>query len=106
MLHSEDLPYAEQAHSFRAAKVIAGFAGSALFNIMVNPEARVVVLSSRSYMAHNEYFFASAAGQEIHYFWAPPRIVQPADGFAVDAYRSDFEFNLDEHRAELISALA
>ncbi|KAA1395245.1 glycosyltransferase family 61 protein [Aeromicrobium ginsengisoli] len=106
VIHAEDTSYAEQAHIFRAAKVIAGFAGSALFNMMLNPEARVVVLSSRGYVAANEYLFASAAGHEIHYFWAPPLVDQPADGFTVDAYRSDFTFNLDEHRAELIQALA
>jgi capsular polysaccharide biosynthesis protein len=106
VLYSEDLPYAEQAHILRAAKVVAGFAGSALFNMMLNPAARIVVLSSRSYVAANEYLFASAAGHELHYFWAPPFVDQPGDGFTVDAYRSDFEFNLDEHRAELIKALA
>lgn len=106
VLYPEDAPYAEQAHIFRAAKVIAGFAGSAVFNMMLNPDARIVVLSSRSYVAANEYLFASAAGHEIHYFWAPPLVDQPVGGFAVDAYRSDFEFNLDEHRAELIKALA
>lgn len=106
VLYPEDVPYAEQAHTFRSAKVVAGFAGSALFNMMLNPRARIIVLSSRSYMAHNEYLFASAAGHEIHYFWAPPLVEQPVGGFAVEAYRSDFEFNLDEHRAELVKALA
>ena len=106
ILDPEVLPYAEQAHTFRAARVIAGFAGSGLFNMMVNPAARIVVLSSRSYVAANEYLFASAAGQEIHYFWSAPQVDQPGQGFSVDAYRSDFEFTLDEHRAELIEALA
>ncbi|KQV75253.1 hypothetical protein ASC61_09700 [Aeromicrobium sp. Root344] len=106
VIYPEDFSYAEQAHVFRAAKVIAGFAGSALFNMMLNPEARIVVLSSRGYVAANEYLFASAAGHEIHYFWAPPLVDQPEGGFTVDAYRSDFTFNLDEHRAELVKALA
>jgi len=106
VIHAEDTSYAEQAHIFRAAKVIAGFAGSALFNMMLNPSARIVVLSSRGYVAANEYLFASAAGHEIHYFWAPPLVEQPEGGFTVDAYRSDFTFNLDEHRAELVKALA
>lgn len=106
VIDPEQLPYAEQAHTFRAARVVAGFAGSGLFNMMLNPEARIVVLSSRSYVAANEYLFASAAGQEIHYFWSAPLVDQPGEGFSVDAYRSDFEFTLDEHRAELIKALA
>lgn len=106
VIYPEDSSYAEQAHTVRAAKVIAGFAGSALFSMMLNPEARIVVLSSRAYVAANEYLFGSAAGHELHYFWAPPLVDQPEGGFAVEAYRSDFVFNLDEHRAELIEALA
>ncbi|MEV7398507.1 glycosyltransferase family 61 protein [Aeromicrobium sp. NPDC092404] len=106
VLDPEDLPYAEQAHIFRAAKVVAGFAGSALYTMMLNPDARIVVLSSRGYVSGTEYLFASAAGHELHYFWAPPIVDQPEGGFAVEAYRSDFEFPLDEHRAELVKALA
>ena len=106
VMHAETMPYAEQAHAFRAAKVIAGFAGSALFNLMLNPRAKVVILSSRSYVAANEYLFASAMGHEIHYFWAPAEVDQPASGFSVEAYKSAWSFDLDEHRAALIETLA
>jgi capsular polysaccharide biosynthesis protein len=100
----EKLSFAEQVHLFRRAKVIAGFGGSALFNAMFNSEARILVLTSRSYVAANEYLIASANGNEIHYFWAPPAIEQPSSGFSTEAYRSGFEFPLDEHRDALVAA--
>ncbi len=97
----EELTFAEQVHAFRAAKVVAGFGGSALFSAMFNPDARLVVLSSRSYVAANEYLIAAANGNEIHYFWAPASIEQPRAGFSAEAYRSGFEFPIDEHREAL-----
>ena len=106
VIHPETMPYAEQAHAFRSAKVVAGFAGSALYNMMLNPKAKVVVLSSRSYVAANEYLMASAMGHEIHYFWAPAHLDHPVAGFSVEAYRSAWEFDLDEHRSALVEALA
>jgi hypothetical protein len=73
---------------------------------MLNPNAKVVVLSSRSYVAANEYLIASALGHEIHYFWAPAQIEQPASGFSVEAYKSAWSFDLAEHRTELSQTLA
>lgn len=105
VIFPEDMTFLEQVHMFRAAKIIAGFAGSALFSMMFNPGAKIIVLTSRSYVAANEYLIASAAGHQIDYFWAPALVEHPGSGFSVDAYRSGFTFPLDEHRAALISAL-
>ena len=105
VLFPEKMSYVEQVHTFRSAKVVAGFAGSGLFNMMFNPAAKIVVLASQSYLAANEYLFAAAGGNEIHYFWASPSVVHPENTFSVDAYRSDFEFPLDLHRRELRLAL-
>jgi capsular polysaccharide biosynthesis protein len=106
ILFPEKMSYPEQAHTFRAAKVIAGFAGSGLYNMMFNPSAKVVVLTSQNYVAANEYLLASAGGNEIHYFWAPALVEAPSRGFSVDAYRSDFEFPLEQHRDALLRVLA
>jgi capsular polysaccharide biosynthesis protein len=94
----EKLPFHEQVRMFSGARVIAGFGGSALFNAMFNPDAKMLVLTSRSYVAANEYLIAAANGNEIHYFWAPPALEQPSKGFSTDAYRSGFEFPVREHR--------
>ncbi len=105
ILLPEELGFAEQVHIFARAKVIAGFAGSALFNAMFNSTAKILVLSSQSYVAANEYLIASVNGNELHYFWAPPLIEQPEVGFSVDAYRSGFEFPIEEHRSGLLSVI-
>ena len=106
VMDAETMSYADQAHTFRSAKVVAGFAGSALFNMMLNPGTKVVILSSRSYVAANEYLFAAAMGHEIHYFWAPAQLDQPTSGFSVEAYKAAWRFDLDEHRSALVEALA
>lgn len=105
ILLPEELSFAEQVRIFARAKIIAGFGGSALFNAMFNSTAKVLVLSSRSYVAANEYLIASVNGNELHYFWAPPLIDQPGTGFSVDAYRSGFEFPIEEHRTDLLAAI-
>lgn len=106
ILLPEELSFAEQVHIFAGAKIIAGFGGSALFNAMFNSNAKVLVLTSQSYVAANEYLIASANGNELHYFWAPPLIEQPRTGFSVDAYRSGFEFPVERHRAALLAAMS
>jgi capsular polysaccharide biosynthesis protein len=105
VVFAEDIPYSEQVRMFQGARVIAGFAGSALFNIMFNSHAKIVILASRSYVAANEYLIAAVNGNEVHYFWGSPEIDQPAEGFSVDAYQSHFVFPVDEHRTALIAAL-
>lgn len=105
ILLPEELSFAEQVHIFAGARIIAGFGGSALFNAMFNSTAKVLVLTSQSYVAANEYLIASANGNELHYFWAPPLIEQPRTGFSVDAYRSGFEFPVERHRAALLDAI-
>ncbi|QGG39924.1 glycosyltransferase family 61 protein [Aeromicrobium yanjiei] len=105
VLLPEKLSFAEQVHTFAAAKVIAGFGGSALFNAMFNSTAKILILTSRSYVAANEYLIASVNGNELHYFWAPPELQQPPSGFSVDAYRSGFEFPLAQHQAALMRVI-
>lgn len=97
----EKLDFSEQVRIFSGARIIAGFGGSALFNAMFNPTAKIIVLTSRSYVAANEYLIASANGNEIHYFWAPATVEQPDSGFSTEAYRSGFEFPLREHQDAL-----
>lgn len=97
VVYPEDLSYAEQAHTFAAAKVIGGFTGSGMFTMMFNPDAKIILVSGDSYIAANEYLFASANGNEIHYFWGASHH-QSADGrFDATAFHSDFDFDLKTH---------
>jgi capsular polysaccharide biosynthesis protein len=66
VLYPEDYPMADQVAIFRRAKVIAGFAGSGLFNICFTTDPKqVVMLQHEAYSATNEYLFASVLGHEL-----------------------------------------
>jgi capsular polysaccharide biosynthesis protein len=66
IIFPEDLTLGDQIETFRKADVIAGFAGSGLFNLcFVDQPKRVIMLSSTAYSARNEYLMASVLGHEI-----------------------------------------
>lgn len=74
VIYPEDLPLGDQIETFRSADVIAGFAGSGLFNLcFVEKPVRVVMLSSTAYNARNEYLIASVLGHEIDSITSAPR---------------------------------
>lgn len=105
VIYPEDLAYAEQAHTFAAAKVIGGFSGSGMFNMMFNPDATIILISGDSYIAQNEYLFASVNGNEIHYFWGESQHKSPDGRFDSTAFHSHFEFDLKRSRKDLKSIL-
>lgn len=62
----EEFPLGDQVEMFRRAEVVAGFAGSGLFNLCFTTEPkRVIMISSELYTARNEYLMASVLGHEI-----------------------------------------
>ncbi len=73
VFYPEELPLPEQAALFAGARVVAGFAGSALFNLMhCRRLDAIVVLGHNGYPARNEHLFAATLGADLHYFWMPP----------------------------------
>jgi len=73
VFYPEELPLSEQAALFAGARVVAGFAGSALFNLMhCRRLEAIVVLGQNIYPARNEHLFAATLGADLHYFWMPP----------------------------------
>ncbi|KHL19282.1 UNVERIFIED_CONTAM: hypothetical protein LK11_02170 [Mumia flava] len=107
IVRPERHPLAEQASIFAGARVVAGFGGSAMFNLMYarNLE-RVVVLSSASYDSQNEYFYAAVRGADIHYFYGDTDVAQPDDGWSYAAYQSSWSFDLDRFRDDLDRTVA
>jgi capsular polysaccharide biosynthesis protein len=96
VLYPEQHPLADQARLFREARVVAGFGGSALFNVMHTRRLEaLVVLNHSGYFARNEHLFASIKGGDSHYFWSPPD-VPAADPWSAQALRGSWEF--DERR--------
>jgi capsular polysaccharide biosynthesis protein len=96
VVRPERLPFVEQVAMFRNAEVVAGFAGSALLNLMftVSPK-RVVVLSPESYTARNEYLICSVLGHQLDVAWSVPDVSHPVGGWDPAANRSGFTFDVD-----------
>ena len=66
LVYPEDLPLPDQVAMFRRADVIAGFAGSGLFNTcFVTEPTRVIQIGHEAYTANNEYLIASVLGHEL-----------------------------------------
>lgn len=96
VIYTEDYPLAEQARIFREAEVIGGFAGSALFNMCLSVEPKhVLMISSESYTAQNEYMMAAALGHQLDIAWCQPEIPLANAGFNREAFHSPFTFEMD-----------
>jgi len=94
IVYPEQHPLPDQARLFREARVVAGFGGSALFNVMHTRRLEaLVVLNNSSYFARNEHLFAAVKGGDSHYFWSPPD-VRPDDPLSRDALRASWEFDV------------
>ena len=87
----EEYPLAEQVRMFRDAEVVAGFAGSALFTLaLAGSPKHVVVISSESYTARNEYMIAAAAGHRIDVAWCRPEVEMTPGHWTRKAFHSPF----------------
>ena len=108
VFYPEDLPLREQVALFRGARVIAGFGGSAMFNLLHAERLEaVVVLSHHGYTARNEHLFASVLGSDLHYFWQQSDVAPREDGRRSTASdRSTFSVDLDGQADDLRRILA
>ncbi|MFC6344122.1 glycosyltransferase family 61 protein, partial [Nocardioides hankookensis] len=101
VLFPEDYPLGDQIAMFRSASVLAGFAGSGLFNVCFAPDpVQMIMLSSDAYSARNEYLIASVLGHSI------TSISSKAD--KPGEFQSSFTFDVaDEGRylAQVLAAL-
>ena len=94
VIHPERHSMADQVAMFREARVVAGFGGSAMFNIMHTRRLEtLIVLNHTAYVARNEHLFASLKGGDSHYFWSAADLEQPADDLSFDAMHSSWEFD-------------
>jgi capsular polysaccharide biosynthesis protein len=103
----EELPLAEQARLFAQARVVAGFGGSAMFNLMHcrRLEAAVVV-SHHAYVARNEHLFTSVLGGQLHYFWQTSDVPPPDVGRNKASSGSSFAFDFQAYGDDLARVLA
>jgi capsular polysaccharide biosynthesis protein len=94
IVYPEHLDLPTQAGIFANASIIAGFGGSAMFNVMYAKQLKAfILLAHEAYTARNEHLYTSLIGCPVHYFWSKPDIPHPVDGWAQAAFDSDWEFD-------------
>jgi capsular polysaccharide biosynthesis protein len=96
VVYPEDHSMAEQVAMFRAADVVAGFAGSGLFTMaFCETPKTIIVITPQAYTARNEYLFASVRGHRLRVVWSRPDIVHPPGSWTPQAFASSFAFDFD-----------
>ena len=96
VLMPEKLPLAEQVARFRAASVVAGFAGSGLLSLCYCEDPkRVITIAPESYTSNNEYLIATVRGFEMDRVVSTPDIPRPEKGWSWDAFYSGFTFDFE-----------
>ncbi|MEU2201455.1 glycosyltransferase 61 family protein [Isoptericola sp. NPDC019482] len=106
IVYPEDFSHHEQAAIFANARVVAGFAGSALYNVILSSQiSTLIVLTHHAYTARYEHLMSLALGFDTHYFWGDPDVSHPKDGWSEEAYYSSWEFPLAALGEELAGVL-
>ncbi|HET6693052.1 MAG TPA: hypothetical protein VFG97_02000 [Pedococcus sp.] len=93
--------------TFREARVVAGFGGSAMFNLMYAEQLEGgILLNQEAYTVRNGHLFTSLTGGEVHYFWSRPDLEHPERGFGREAFRADWDFDFERNGADLDAVVA
>ena len=107
VFYPEELPLQEQVALFAGARVVAGFGGSAMLNLMHSRRLEAtIVLSHHGYAARNEHLVASIVGGELHYFWSPSDVPPPEEGRTGKSDRSSWAFDFSRFGTKLDRAIA
>lgn len=105
VVYPEDYSLNEQAAIFASAEVLAGFGGSAMFNMMYGSPKNVIVLNHEGYSVRNEHLYTALLGSTVDYFWSAADIPHPDGGWAKEAFKSSWEFDFERNGSELTSLL-
>lgn len=105
VVYPEQLPLGEQVDLFASADVIAGFAGSGMFNAIYNDRPGVrIVIGSETYNACNEYLISAAKGDRLHYYWCAANVVSAAE--RAEVFHSGYTFDMERDGPDLRAVLA
>jgi len=103
----ERLPLTDQATLFSNARVVAGFAGSALFSLLYSSHVeKVILLTHEQYSARNEWLYAVGAADELHYFWSEPETKARQGVRWSESFHSSWAFDFARLGAELDAVVA
>jgi capsular polysaccharide biosynthesis protein len=88
----EEFPLPEQAEMFHQAEVVAGFAGSALFNVMFTDRPKhVIAVASETYTPRNEYMIGALRGHRLDMSHSRPDESDPK--FYTKRFMASFTFD-------------
>jgi len=94
VLYPEDHPLSEQVGLVRRAEVVAGFAGSGMFQVAFAQEPKhVISVSSESYTASNEYLISALLGHRLDLVLCRPDHPRIGARFSEETYHSDFTYD-------------
>ncbi|MGN6132002.1 MAG: glycosyltransferase family 61 protein, partial [Nocardioidaceae bacterium] len=109
VLYPEDYPLADQARLFRRAEVVAGFAGSAMFSLLLRSEpTRAILVTAAHYSAQNEYLISAVRGHRLHLVACEPDPRPPGRRPAVHKLNARFTFDPERegsYLAEILGSL-
>jgi capsular polysaccharide biosynthesis protein len=107
VVRPEEHPMPEQLAMFRAADVVAGYAGSAMFTLAMCPEpTRVIALAPDAYTGRNEYGIASVWGHRLSTVWSASEVSHPQGGWTREAFWAPFTFDFGREGRFLEALLA
>ena len=105
IVQPELLSIPEQAAVFAQARVVAGFGGSGMFNLLYDEALEtVIVLNQSAYWGRSEHLFASLLGADTHFFWSDPDDGHPEGSY--EAHQSPWEFDFGRHDEPLTRLLS
>lgn len=107
VVRPEEHPMPEQVALFRAAEIVAGYAGSAMFTLAMCPEpTRVISLAPDAYTGRNEYGIASLWGHRLTTVWSASEVRHPPGGWTREAFWAPFTFDFDDEGRFLEAVIA
>ena len=105
VIYPEDHPLPDQVRLFRRADVLAGLAGSGMFQMaFAESPKHVILVGSESYTATNEYLIASVLGHRLDLVLCRPDVPK-ADRFKPASYHSNFTYDPDREGRFLAAVL-
>ena len=105
VIYPEDHPLPDQVRLFRRAEVLAGLAGSGMFQMAFAEHPKhVILVGSESYSATNEYLIASVLGHRLDLVLCRPDVPQ-VDRFKPAAFHSNFTYDPEREGRFLAAVL-
>ena len=102
----EKLSVPDQVATLANARVVAGFGGAGMFNLIYAPTVEtVIVLNQTEYQARNEHLIAAVHGVPIHSFWSPLERGNAPNARSYRAHQGAWSFDFELNGEQLARLL-